>query len=40
MATVVGLFENTAQAQTAVEQLRSSGIDSKRRKGFYLFAAE
>lgn len=28
MATVVGLFENTAQAQTAVEQLRSSGIDA------------
>ena len=26
MATVVGLFETTAQAQAAVEQLRSSGI--------------
>src|SRR6478609_8415847 len=26
MATVVGLFENTTQAQSAVEQLRASGI--------------
>src|SRR5690348_14229628 len=26
MATVVGLFDNTAQAQTAVEQLRSFGV--------------
>ena len=28
MATVVGLFDNTAQAQRAVEQLRSSGINA------------
>ncbi len=28
MATVVGLFDNTAQAQAAVEQLRASGINA------------
>jgi len=28
MATVVGLFDNSAQAQTAVEQLRANGVPS------------